>query len=304
MMERGCIEMAAAGQKRKRISAFPILNNIFFAMVALLMLFPLWNVIVVSLTEYRDYVADPLMIFPKQISLEAYQYIFASDDLITALKVTVLITLSGTLSSMLFSMTGAYALSKRRMPGRSLFLTLILITMFFSGGIVPNFLLIKDLGIYDTLWSLILPTMINTWYLIIMKNYFAGLPEALEESARIDGANDLHILFRIILPISMPIIATFTLFYGVDHWNEWWNAMMYINDTHKYPLQLVLRNLIVKNFSSASMATAYAQDSAQFVAKENIKMATAVVAIVPITLVYPFLQKYFAKGVMVGAIKS
>lgn len=296
--------MAAAGQKRKRISAFPILNNIFFAMVALLMLFPLWNVIVVSLTEYRDYVADPLMIFPKQISLEAYQYIFASDDLITALKVTVLITLSGTLSSMLFSMTGAYALSKRRMPGRSLFLTLILITMFFSGGIVPNFLLIKDLGIYDTLWSLILPTMINTWYLIIMKNYFAGLPEALEESARIDGANDLHILFRIILPISMPIIATFTLFYGVDHWNEWWNAMMYINDTHKYPLQLVLRNLIVKNFSSASMATAYAQDSAQFVAKENIKMATAVVAIVPITLVYPFLQKYFAKGVMVGAIKS
>lgn len=304
MMERGCIEMAAVGQKRKRISAFPIFNYTFFAIVALLMLFPLWNVIVISLTDYRDYVADPLMIFPKQISLEAYQYIFASDDLITALKVTVLITLSGTLSSMFFSMTGAYALSKRRMPGRNLFLTLILITMFFSGGIVPNFLLIKDLGIYDTLWSLILPTMINTWYLIIMKNYFAGLPEALEESARIDGANDLHILFRIILPISMPIIATFTLFYGVDHWNEWWNAMMYINDTHKYPLQLVLRNLIVKNFSSASMATAYAQDSAEFVAKENIKMATAVVAIVPITLVYPFLQKYFAKGVMVGAIKS
>lgn len=296
--------MAAVGQKRKRISAFPIFNYTFFAIVALLMLFPLWNVIVISLTDYRDYVADPLMIFPKQISLEAYQYIFASDDLITALKVTVLITLSGTLSSMFFSMTGAYALSKRRMPGRNLFLTLILITMFFSGGIVPNFLLIKDLGIYDTLWSLILPTMINTWYLIIMKNYFAGLPEALEESARIDGANDLHILFRIILPISMPIIATFTLFYGVDHWNEWWNAMMYINDTHKYPLQLVLRNLIVKNFSSASMATAYAQDSAEFVAKENIKMATAVVAIVPITLVYPFLQKYFAKGVMVGAIKS
>lgn len=296
--------MAAVGQKRKRISAFPIFNYTFFAIVALLMLFPLWNVIVISLTDYRDYVADPLMIFPKQISLEAYQYIFASDDLITALKVTVLITLSGTLSSMFFSITGAYALSKRRMPGRNLFLTLILITMFFSGGIVPNFLLIKDLGIYDTLWSLILPTMINTWYLIIMKNYFAGLPEALEESARIDGANDLHILFRIILPISMPIIATFTLFYGVDHWNEWWNAMMYINDTHKYPLQLVLRNLIVKNFSSASMATAYAQDSAEFVAKENIKMATAVVAIVPITLVYPFLQKYFAKGVMVGAIKS
>lgn len=296
--------MAAAGPKRKRFSAFSLFNYTFFVLVALMMLFPLWNVIVVSLTDYRDYVADPLMLFPKKISLEAYQYIFANDDLITSLKVTVLITLSGTLSSMLFSIAGAYALSKRRMPGRNLFLTLILVTMFFNGGIVPNFLLIKDLGIYDTLWSLILPTMINTWYLIIMKNYFAGLPEALEESARIDGANDLHILFRIILPISMPIIATFTLFYGVDHWNEWWNAMMYINDTRKYPLQLVLRNLIVKNFSSASMATAYAQDSAEFVAKENIKMATAVVAIVPITLVYPFLQKYFVKGIVLGAVKG
>ena len=157
---------------------------------------------------------------------------------------------------------------------------------------------------YDTFWALILPNAINTWYLIIMKNYFANLPEALEESARIDGANDLIILFRIVLPISMPIIATFLLFYGVDRWNEWWSAMMYINDTKKYPLQLMLRNLIVMNFSSASMATSYAQDNASFVAKENIKMATAVVAVVPIAVVYPFLQKYFAKGVMVGAIKS
>lgn len=268
------------------------------------MVFPLWNVIVISLTDYQDYVANPLMIFPKEITMEAYDYIFANDDLLTSLKVTVTVTITGTLGSMLFSVAGAYALSKKKMPGRNFFLTLILITMFFNGGIVPNFLLIKDIGLYDTIGAMIFPTMINTWYLIIMKNYFAGLPEALEESARIDGANDITILLRIILPISTPIIATFTLFYGVDRWNEWWNAMMYINDTRKYPLQLLLRNLIVKNFSSASMATAYAQDSVQFVAKENIKMATAVVAIVPITVVYPFLQKYFAKGVMVGAIKS
>lgn len=303
MTERGCIEMAAAGS-RKNISLFSIFNYSFFVIVALLMVFPLWNVIVISLTDYQDYVANPLMIFPKEITMEAYDYIFANDDLLTSLKVTVTVTLTGTLGSMLCSVAGAYALSKKKMPGRNLFLTLILITMFFNGGIVPNFLLIKDIGLYDTIGAMVFPTMINTWYLIIMKNYFTGLPEALEESARIDGANDITILLRIILPISMPIIATFTLFYGVDRWNEWWNAMMYINDTRKYPLQLLLRNLIVKNFSSASMATAYAQDSAQFVAKENIKMATAVVAIVPITVVYPFLQKYFAKGVMVGAIKS
>jgi len=295
--------MAAAG-RRKKISLFSIFNYTFFVIVALLMVFPLWNVIVISLTDYQDYVANPLMIFPKEITMEAYDYIFANDDLLTSLKVTVTVTITGTLGSMIFSVAGAYALSKKKMPGRNFFLTLILITMFFNGGIVPNFLLIKDIGLYDTIGAMIFPTMINTWYLIIMKNYFTGLPEALEESARIDGANDITILLRIILPISMPIIATFTLFYGVDRWNEWWNAMMYINDTRKYPLQLLLRNLIVKNFSSASMATAYAQDSAQFVAKENIKMATAVVAIVPITVVYPFLQKYFAKGVMVGAIKS
>ncbi|MDD6143789.1 MAG: carbohydrate ABC transporter permease [bacterium] len=295
--------MAAAGS-RKKISPFSIFNYSFFVIVALLMVFPLWNVIVISLTDYQDYVANPLMLFPKEITMEAYDYIFANDDLLTSLKVTVMVTITGTFGSMLCSVAGAYALSKKKMPGRNLFLTLILVTMFFNGGIVPNFLLIKDIGLYDTIGAMVFPTMINTWYLIIMKNYFTGLPEALEESARIDGANDITILLRIILPISMPIIATFTLFYGVDRWNEWWNAMMYINDTRKYPLQLLLRNLIVKNFSSASMATAYAQDSAQFVAKENIKMATAVVAIVPITVVYPFLQKYFAKGVMVGAIKS
>lgn len=295
--------MAAAGS-RKKVSLFSIFNYTFFVIVALLMVFPLWNVIVISLTDYQDYVSNPLMIFPREITMEAYDYIFANDDLLTSLRVTVTVTLLGTLGSMVFSVAGAYALSKKKMPGRNLFLTLILFTMFFNGGIVPNFLLIKDIGLYDTIGAMIFPTMINTWYLIIMKNYFTGLPEALEESARIDGANDIKILLSIILPISMPIIATFTLFYGVERWNEWWNAMMYINDTRKYPLQLLLRNLIVKNFSSASMATAYAQDSAEFVAKENIKMATAVVAILPITVVYPFLQKYFAKGVMVGAIKS
>ena len=291
-------------KKIRRFSLFSTLNYAFFVLISLVMLFPLWNVIVISLTDYREYVMNPLMLFPKQISWEAYNYIFSNNELLLALRVSVLTTLSGTAISMAVSVACAYALSKRHMPGRNLFLTLILFTMFFNGGIIPNFLLIKDLGMYDTFWALILPNAINTWYLIIMKNYFANLPEALEESARIDGANDLIILFRIVLPISMPIIATFLLFYGVDRWNEWWSAMMYINDTKKYPLQLMLRNLIVMNFSSASMATSYAQDNASFVAKENIKMATAVVAVVPIAVVYPFLQKYFAKGVMVGAIKS
>lgn len=291
-------------RKGKRISGFSIFNYCFFSLVAIIMVFPLWNVLVISFTDYREYVMNPLMLFPKNISLEAYKYIFSNSELLESLKVSVIITVTGTLLSMFISVGAAYALSKRSLPGRNICLTLVLFTMFFSGGLIPSFLLVKQLGIYDTLLALVLPNAINTWYLIIMKNYFISLPDSLEESGRIDGANDLQILFRIVLPISMPIVATFLLFYGVDRWNEWWSAMMYINDTNKYPLQLMLRNLIVMNFSSASMATSYTQANANFVAKENIKMATAVVAIVPIAAVYPFLQKYFAKGMMVGAIKS
>ncbi len=291
-------------RKGKRITAFTVFNYGFFTLVAVIMLFPLWNVLVISFSNYAEYVANPLMLFPKNISFDAYKYIFSTNELLEAMEVTVTVTLVGTVYSMLITTTAAYALSKKTLPGRSVFLTMVLFTMLFNGGLVPTFLLIKQLGLYDTIAALILPNALNTWYLIIMKNAFSGIPEAMEESARIDGANDVQILLRIVLPVSMPIIATFVLFYGVDRWNEWWSAMLYINNTHKYPLQLMLRNLIVMNFSSAAMATSYAQESANFVAKENIKMATAIVAIVPITVLYPFLQKYFTKGVLVGAIKS
>lgn len=287
----------------KKISAFEVINYTFFTLVCIAMLFPLWNVILISFTDYRDYVLNPLMIFPGKITLEAYKYIFATDELLQSLFVTIKITLGGTAISMFISVPGAYTLSKKSLPGRSILNTMVIFTLFFNGGIIPNFLLIKKLNLYNTLWALIIPMSINTWYLLIMRSYFSQLPSSLEESARIDGANDFTILYRIIVPISKPIIATFILFYGVERWNEWWHAMMYINDTKKYPLQLLLRNMIVQNYASAQMASQY-RSSASFVSKENIKMATAVVATVPIVIVYPFLQKHFAKGILVGSIKG
>ncbi|NLM26890.1 MAG: carbohydrate ABC transporter permease [Clostridiaceae bacterium] len=287
----------------KKISAFEVINYTFFTLVCIAMLFPLWNVILISFTDYRDYVLNPLMIFPGKITLEAYKYIFATDELLQSLFVTIKITLGGTAISMFISVPGAYTLSKKSLPGRSILNTMVIFTLFFNGGIIPNFLLIRKLNLYNTLWALIIPMSINTWYLLIMRSYFSQLPSSLEESARIDGANDFTILYRIIVPISKPIIATFILFYGVERWNEWWHAMMYINDTKKYPLQLLLRNMIVQNYASAQMASQY-RSSASFVSKENIKMATAVVATVPIVIVYPFLQKHFAKGILVGSIKG
>lgn len=289
--------------KTKKISTFGVINYTFFTLVCIVMLFPLWNVVLISFTDYREYVLKPLMILPSKVTLEAYKYIFATDELLQSLFVTLKITIGGTAISMFVSVPGAYTLSKKSLPGRSILNTMVLLTLFFNGGIIPNFLLIRKLNLYNTLWALVLPMAINTWYLIIMKSYFSELPSSLEESARIDGASDFTILIRIIIPISKPIIATFILFYGVERWNEWWYAMMYINDTKKYPLQLLLRNMIVQNYATAQMASQY-RSTASFVSKENIKMATAVVATVPIVIVYPFLQKHFAKGILVGSIKG
>lgn len=290
-------------RKTRRFTVFEGFNYALFTLIALLMVSPIWNVIVISIADYKEYVENPLMLFPKKVTFSAYQQIFATSELLNSLGVSVFITVVGTALSMVCTVCAAYALSKKNLPGRKVIFMFFVITMFFNGGMIPNFLLIKNIGLYDTVWSMILPTVVNTWYLIIMKNFFAAIPGALEESARIDGAGAFRILWSIIVPVSGPIIATIALFYGVEKWNEWWNAMLYLNDANLYPLQLVLRNLIVKDAATSSMLTSYIH-SGTFVAKESTKMATAVVAILPITLVYPFLQKYFAQGIMVGSIKS
>lgn len=290
-------------QKKKRLSLFERCNYALFTFIAVLMVFPIWNVLVISISDYKEYVENPLMLFPKTVTFAAYRQIFSTSELLNSFGISVFITVVGTAISMAATIGASYALSKKKLPGRSIIFMFIVITMFFNGGMIPTFLLVKNVGLYDKVWSMILPTAVNTWYLIIMKNFFASLPEALEESARIDGAGVFRILWSIVIPVSTPIIATITLFYGVEKWNEWWNAMLYLNDAKLFPLQLVLRNLIVKDAATSSMLASYIH-SGTFVAKESTKMATAIVAILPITVVYPFLQKYFAQGIMVGSIKS
>ena len=176
--------------KKRRVSPFEWFNYAFFTLIALLMVFPIWNVIVISISDYKEYVENPLMLFPKEITFAAYRQIFSTSELLNSFGVSVFITVAGTALSMAATVGAAYALSKKQLPGRKIIFLFIVVTMFFNGGMIPTFLLVKNIGLYDTVWSMILPTAVNTWYLIIMKNFFASLPEALEESARIDGRSE------------------------------------------------------------------------------------------------------------------
>lgn len=283
---------------------FNIFNYSLFVLLGVLTFFPFWNVFVISISKYEEYSKSPFLIFPKQIYLETYKFIFSTDEILKALIVTIFITVVGTAYNMFVTVAAAYSLSKKDLPGRDVIFTLILIPMFFSGGLIPFYLLVKSLGLYNSLFAMILPGAVNTWYLIIIKNYFKSIPASLEESAKVDGANDVYILWKIILPISKPVIASFVLFYAVIHWNEWYNAMLFINNTKMQPLQLLLRNMIVKNWMSPTMLEYRRSSSMSYVTGDNVKMGVVIVATIPIVIVYPFLQKYFVKGVIVGSIKG
>ncbi len=284
---------------------FDIFNVSFFILLSFLMLYPFWNVFVVSISDYKEYAAKVFYLWPETFNLESYKFIFSTSEIFNSMKVTVTITLLGTLIAILMTTMAAYALSKKDLPGRNVFFTYIILTMFFGGGLVPYYINMKRLGLVDSLWVLILPGAMSTYNMIIIKNYFNTLPESLEESAAIEGANDIQILLRIIIPISKPVIATFTLFYGVAFWNEWWHATLFINNQALFTLQKILRDMVVRNTVMSEMASSYASASgAKFLHTENIKMATVIVATVPILMAYPFLQKYFAKGIMIGAVKS
>ncbi|HIS78180.1 MAG TPA: carbohydrate ABC transporter permease [Candidatus Caccousia stercoris] len=272
--------------------------------MSLITIYPFYYVLIVSFSNVNAFGNHVPYLLPYVIDFEGYKVIFADFSFLQAFFNSVFVTVVGSLLNMLLSICGAYALSKKRLVGRGLFLSLILFTMLFSGGLIPYYLVVSGMGLTNSLWSMILPTAINTFYLIIMKNYFVSLPPSLEEAAKIDGAHDLTILFRIILPISMPFIATFFLFYAVERWNEWWNALLFINEKAKQPLQIYMRELLV-SFNSALAQQAISIISQNQKANfQSIQMATIVVSTVPILCVYPFIQKHFVKGVMVGSVKE
>lgn len=291
-------------KKLQKYTKFDILNISFFVIVLAVMIYPFWNVLIISIVDYKTFAESGFFILPKKLDFSAYQFIFSSGEIINSLGVSIFVTVVGTLYNLFVTISFAYGLSIRKLPGRKIFLTIAIIPLFFQGGLIPFYLQVKNLGLIDKIAAMILPVGINIWYLIIIKNYFMGLPESLREAARIDGANDFQILAKIILPLSKPMIATFLMFYAVERWNEWFNAMLFIKDASKIPLQKLLRDIVFNNFAAGNMAKTYQKATGSYVAGEAVKMATAVVTILPIAIIFPFLQKYFIKGIMAGAIKQ
>ena len=289
-------------QKRK-LSAFDIILFVIFGILALVTIYPFYNVLIVSLSNTVTSAKYSPYLLPHVFDLTGYKAIIKDPYFFKSLGTTLFVTVVGTLLNMVFTVVAAYVLSRKHLVGRKVMLSAILFTMLFSGGLIPTYLVICDLHLDNTIWSMILPTMISTYYLIIMKNYFAGLPVSLEEAARLDGANEWKILTRIYLPISKPFLATFTLFYAVDRWNGWWEAFLYINDKDIKPLQIYLRDILVSfNTQLGSQAQSVMTGGKVFV--QSVQMAAIVVTMVPILCLYPFMQKYFVKGVMIGSVKE
>ncbi|AEI40355.1 carbohydrate ABC transporter permease [Paenibacillus mucilaginosus] len=280
---------------------FSTVNVIILAILGIASLFPFYYVVVVSFTSPSDYTGSSLILYPKSFSLAAYEYIFSTNTFIKSLGVSAYLAIVGTLLSLMVSAAFGYMISRKRLFGRKPLTVALIITILFSPGIIPNYLLIKDLGLMNSLWSIILPGLLSGWNALLLKTFFDGIPESLEESAYIDGANDLRIFFQIILPLSLPALAAFGLFFAVAYWNTFFTAILYITDPDQRPLQVLLQGMLVQSETGIADPSAAAEQS---VPPDTIKMAAVVVATVPILLVYPFLQKHFAKGVMLGSVKG
>ena len=291
--------------KKNRIRRFGAVDFIllfFLTLLALLILYPFYNAFLVSIVPNTIYMRyKGLMLWPPALTIEAYEFTFKSSLIWTGYRNSILITVFGTIYNMVLTILCAYALIKP-IPGGKFIRFAIVFTMYFSGGLIPYYLLIRDIKLMDTLWSMVLPTGINIMYMLIISNYFKSLPPALEESAKIDGATDLRILWSIILPLSLPLLATFTLYYAVERWNEWYNAMLFVKSVDKWPLQNVLRTIINDvNMMATQNIPGQAKPDIQ---GDAIKMSSIIVAMAPIMCLYPFLQRYFLSGLTLGAVKE
>jgi len=277
---------------------------IFVGIFALACLAPFFYVFTVSFMSYNEYLANPTRIIPRQIDFEAYRQIMNFTLFRTGYMTTITITVIGTTLSVFLLIISAYPLTRPELRGRKFFIVMILITMFFNGGIIPNFILVRNLGIYNTIWALILPGCLSAFHLILMRGFMKmTIPQSIEEAAKVDGANDLRILFQVVVPLLKPAIATMTIFSAVHYWNSYFQSMMYIADRRLWPLMLVLRELVVEDTSAvnpiARMLTAEARAH-----PFTLRMAAIVVTVLPILAIYPFMQKYFVKGISLGSVKE
>lgn len=277
---------------------FDVINICLLVFLAITCVYPFWDTLIVSVSSLKSYLSTSVHLWPSEWSFEGYEFMLSNADLWTSYANSIFITVVGTIINLVVTVMAAYVLSKKNLKGHRVLTFLAVFTMMFSGGIIPTYIVVKDLHLMNTLWSMILPTAITTSYLIIMRNFFFDLPHELEESAMLDGCTEVGVLFRIILPISRPSIITIALFYAVDHWNDFFSAILYIMDHGKWPLQLFLRSMLFESEAALSSSESL------FLLGQPMKMAAVMLAIIPIMMVFPFFQKYFAKGILMGAVKG
>jgi putative aldouronate transport system permease protein len=276
-------------------------NIALLGLLAIITFFPLYYVFIVSFTDPTEYLQKSFVLFPEKWSLESYRYLLSSKAFMRSLGNSGFLATVGTACSLAVTASLAYVLSRKRLRGRKLMMLMILLTILFSPGIIPNYMVVRQLGLINSIWSLIIPALASGWNVILMKSFFDSIPVELEESAAIDGYNDIMIWFRIILPLSLPAMAAFGLFYAVGHWNQYFSALLFLNDPQKWPIQVLLQNMLLNASNSDLGATDVGVIAPP---KETLKMAAVIVATLPILVVYPFLQKHFAKGAMVGSVKG
>lgn len=296
-------------QQSKKISdgkVFDIGVLIISAVISVLILYPLIFIVSASFSSPEKVMSGEMWLFPVDFTLDAYSEVFKDGDIWNGYKNTIFYTIGGTFINIILTTLAAYPLSRRDLPGRNIIMFIITFTMFFSGGMIPTFLVVQGLGMVDTFWAMIIPNAIATYNLIVMRTYFqTSIPWELQEAAMIDGCSNWKMLWKVILPLSKPIIAVMLLFYAVGHWNAFFNALIYLRDDKLYPLQLILREILL--VSQANMTDEISSEiglDEKMMLGESIKYALIIVASLPVLVIYPFVQKHFVKGVMIGSIKG
>jgi ABC-type sugar transport system, permease component len=281
---------------------FDFANILVLILLAIITLYPFWHVLVGSVLPYELAVKSGINLFPTKWTFEAYGYVFSKNTILQSLLVSLFVTVLGTLYQLFITAITAYPLIKQDLPGRSIIVLFMVFTMFFSGGLIPYYLLIKNLGLVNHIAVMIIPAALSMYNMIVLKTFFQSIPLELEESAKMDGAGYLTIFFRIILPLSIPSMTTIGLFIAVGQWNNWYQPMLFLNDKEMWPLAMLLRDILINNNTNITASASAVNE--QFMLADTIKDAIVMVSVIPIVIVYPFIQKHFVKGVMIGSIKS
>ncbi len=284
---------------------FDIVNILILTGTLLLVLYPLYFILIASISNPNNVYNGEVILIPKGITFEGYFRIFNDEGILTGYRNSIFYTFTGTLINLLITIPAAYALSRKDLDGRKTFMLFLIFTMYFNGGLIPTYLLVRKLGLINKIWAMVLPNALAVWNLIIARSFFENqLPGELREASVMDGCTDFKYFMKIVLPLSKALIAVMALFYGVNHWNAYFNALIYLREQSRFPLQLILRNILIQNDARAEMMTDISAISEQQRIADLIKYGVIIVASIPMLIMYPLLQKYFVKGVMIGSIKG